>query len=463
MSLSDEQVLDRLQEGFAAAARAVPLPTPRWSGPPERRQPERSPRRVRFTAVAASLLLLAGTAVVVTQQQRGADVVARGPAPPQGVGRVQLPADPGPRGTWEPGTGPGPGLGEVVSIASDPVTSATVAVQKGSGSRWWWVVAGAGDRRLRVALDSSRQAPAALTRDGRRLAVAFPGIVRVVDLVTGVATSVETGPAAGGEPRTVSWSPDGTAVAVLRHLGDPQAIPRGPSTIEVAGPGRAARRFSALDVPGGVAWSPDGARLATTHVFPIDVRGELSGRTQVVDLATGTATFVPPAPGLVVGWQGSTLVRSAAGSRSDTGPRGGPTTTVTGPDPEGTVVFLDVDGRELRRIATPQGFLAQLGPPFDPAGRFGLVTPRRSGGEDPYAVVVDLADGTVVGELRDRRSVPYVLGLGTGTVTIAEELAGRFEVKAVDWTTGRAAPLCTLPFRDEGFTFAAGLQAVVPA
>lgn len=55
-----------------------------------------------------------------------------------------------------------------------------------------------------------------------------------------------------------------------------------------------------------------------------------------------------------------------------------------------------------------------------------------------------------------------MLGLGDGSVIIAEELVGRFEVKAVDWCTARTTPLGILPFRDEGFVFAPGSQAVLP-
>ena len=55
-----------------------------------------------------------------------------------------------------------------------------------------------------------------------------------------------------------------------------------------------------------------------------------------------------------------------------------------------------------------------------------------------------------------------MLGLGDGSVIIADELAGRFEVRAVDWRTARTTPLGILPFRDEGFVFAPGSQAVLP-
>ena len=77
--------------------------------------------------------------------------------------------------------------------------------------------------------------------------------------------------------------------------------------------------------------------------------------------------------------------------------------------------------------------------------------------------MIDLATGEEVARpVQSSPGVPYVLGLGDGSVIIAEELAGRFEVKAVDWRTSRMTPLGSLPFRDESFVFAPGSQAVLP-
>ncbi len=410
-----------------------------------------------------TLAILAGAAAVVAQRQGRADEVVVGPSSVEPAAiTVELPADKRPKGAWQPGTGPAPGLDGVRPIAQDPVTSATFAVQRGAGQRWWWLVAGAGDRRLRVALDSSRQAPAALSRDGRRLAVGFPGVSQIVDLTTGATTSIETGPADDPDPRVVSWSPDGRMVAVLRSQLDQEAGTAGPSTLEVAGSDAPARRFTTVDRPNGLAWSPDGAKLATTRVY--GAGRAVSGRSQILDLARGVATFIPPQEGLIVGWPSSGLALSAAlsGAGADN-PPGGPTTTANGPGPGGVVTFLDPDdGREVRRLPTPDGVLNQLRPPFDPDGRHGLLMPARSGGEDPYAVVIDLADGRVAGTLRDRRAIPEVLGLGRGTVIVIDELPGRLEVKAVDWSTGRSSPLCTLPFRDR-FGTDRDIGLVIPA
>ena len=91
------------------------------------------------------------------------------------------------------------------------------------------------------------------------------------------------------------------------------------------------------------------------------------------------------------------------------------------------------------------------------------VSPNSRSAGQPYAVVIDLATGEEVARpVQSSLGVPYVLGLGDGSMIIAEELAGRFEVKAVDWRTSRTTPLGTLPFRDEGFVFAPGSQAVLP-
>lgn len=59
-------------------------------------------------------------------------------------------------------------------------------------------------------------------------------------------------------------------------------------------------------------------------------------------------------------------------------------------------------------------------------------------------------------------AVPQVIGLGAGTVIVADELNGRLKVKAVDWSNGRVTPLAIMPFLDESFSFAPGTQAVLP-
>lgn len=453
MNLSDREVDDRVRSALDAAAQAVLLPTPEWPGSSEHRV-RRPLRRSLLVAIAASLMVLGGSAIFVVQRQgaTGNDLVVGPSVEGSAATSVELPVDTRPTGTWEPGTGQSPGISGVPKIARDPVSAATFAVQRGEGERWWWMVAGADDRRLRVALDSSRRAPAALSRDGRRLAVAFPGIVQIVDLTNGTETSVATGPADDPDPRVVSWSPDGKSLAVLRSPIDQETGTNGESTLEVAGPGRSARRFSTVDRPRGLAWSPDGTKLATVLVYAVGGAREdrvfVSGRTQILDVARGTATVIPPQAGLIVGWQSDGLVLSAALPRAgaDT-PPGGPTTTSDGSEPGGLIRFLTPDGKEVRRLSTPAGFLNQTRRPFDPDGRYGLLTPSQSGGEDPYAVVIDLADGRVAGTLRDRRSVPQVLGLGPGTVIVIDEFPPRMEVKAVDWSTGGSTLLCTLPFR----------------
>ena len=217
------------------------------------------------------------------------------------------------------------------------------------------------------------------------------------------------------------------------------------------------RRFSAVDAPRGIAWSSDGLRVATTRARPSTT---LLGRATVIEVASGRGVIVPPGPGVIVGWSGRALLRSVEG---DLPPSYSPEAPGGPPVRNGTVIFQDLNGKELHRYPVANGILRQLGPATDRTPAFGLVTPNSRGAGQSYAVVIDLATGEEVARpVQSSPGVPYVLGLGDGSVIIAEELAGRFEVKAVDWRTMRTTLLGTLPFRDERFVFASGSQAVLP-
>ena len=369
---------------------------------------------------------------------------------------LELPAPAGSPPAWEPARGRRPVLAELADVRGEPVTSATFAVQVGAGTHWTWVVAGAGDGRLRAALDSVAKGPGALSPDGRVLAVAFPGLLQLVDLTRGEPPrSVLTGPIEGPSPVAVAWSPDGRSVAVLRSsTSDGDSIA---ASVEIApASGAVGRRFSAVDAPLGIAWSSDGLRVATTRARP---SATSLGRTTVIEVASGRGVIVPPGAGSIVGWSGKALLRSV---EDDT-----PQSSPEGPNPpvarNGTVILQDDNGKELHRYPVANGMLRGNGPATDRTQAFGLVTPNSRSAGTPYAVVIDLTTGEEVARpVTSSLGLPYVLGLGDGSLIIAQELPGRFEVKAVDWRTSGTTPLATLPFRSESFVFAPGSQAVLP-
>jgi len=461
---TEDQLDRRLRASLDEATRLAPLANPEWPGLPLAHQPAIRPRPLWRLAAAGAALVAATATVVVVNADDGRRVTA-GP-PPATVGNpasyrsaVDLPA--GPQGSWAPGGGPRTPLGALPEVRADPTARASLAVQVGRGTRWVWAVAGADDRRVRSALDSSVAAPAALSADGRSLAVAFPGLVKVVDLTSGEVRDL-AGPLVGGPARSITWASDRAAVAVVRGADELEPGGAIPSTIEVVGLDGTVRRFTTRTRPERVEWSPDGGRLLT-------IGPGLDGSGEVIDLATGTTTAIPAGPGALVGWYDDrTLLRSQAGRPDEEKGPGAPdgSTTTSRPEPpgfrQGAILFLDLKGDVVRRLDTYGGSLAQLLPPLDPTRRYGLLGPSQGGGPLPYATVVDLQTGVAVGSLTDPRAVPYVIGLGAGTVIVADELPGRFEAKAVDWSTGRATPLAVLAFRDEGFSFAPGSQAAVP-
>ncbi len=471
--LTDDELTSRLAASLDEAAGRAALANPVWPGPsmatPAAGPPLPWPR-VLAGAMLTVALAAAATVAVISREDRSR--VSVGPPTPTTAGlssTVAVDALPGPVGSWSPGTGPRTRLGQLPALGDDPTERATLAIQVGVGTRWVWAVAGVGDRRLRSALDSSEAAPAALTGDGGRLAVAFPGLVKVVDVRSG-RVSDRPSALAGGPARAVAWSPDGGSIAVLRDVGDPLQGTSGPAVIEVLAADDAVGRFAPTAVPMGIDWSPDGRRLLTTgtHNDGPALGGASDGRAQVIDVAAGTATSLPAGRGAIVGWYDDrTLLRSAAGPPVDSRPPSPPGVTTTSlpaapGSVQGVVDFLDLDGNVVRRLDTVEGSLSQRIPPLDPSRRFGLLSPDSSGGDRPYAAVVDLQSGVTVGSLIDPRALPYVIGLGPGTVIVAGEMNGGFEVKAVDWLTGRSTPLATLPFRYERFGFSPGAQAVLP-
>ncbi len=464
--LNAEELERRLYDSLVEATRLAPLARPEWSGPSgEACVGARAGSRTWRLAIVGGAVAIAAmaAALVLTRPGDGSRVTfgpptssSAGPAPRSAV-------DPafGPPGTWAAGTGPPTPLGQVVELRADPVARASLAVQVGAGSRWVWAVAGAADRRLRSALDSSVPAPATLSADGGRLAVAFPGLVKVVDLSSGEVRDLPSY-LVGGPARYIAWSPNGRAVGVLRGGGDPQQGSAGPSIIEVLGVDGSVRRFTTA-AAAAIDWSPDGSRLLTTGAG----LGLVTGSFDVVDVSAGTAVSIPPGRGALVGWYDDrTLLRSQVGlPRQEGTPAPSGTTTTLAPrpgSPQGAIEFLDLDGNVMRRLETADGSLDQLGPPLDPTRRYGLLQVTQGGGDLPYAAVVDLETGVTVGRPTDRRAVPIVIGLGAGTVVVADELTGRFEVKAVDWVTGRATPLATLPYQDEGSRFAPSLGVALP-
>ena len=453
-----------VRQALDAAGHVVPLSRPEWRAAattsPQRRGSPRTPWRIAAAVAIVLAVGAVGIGVLGPEPTGPVRVDTAGPDPTDTavdtVG-LELPAAAGSPPVWEPAQGRRLVLAELADVRSQPVTSATFAVQVGGGIHWTWVVADAGDGRLRAALDSAATGPGALSPDGRVLAVAFPGLLQLVDLAGREAPrSVVTGPMEGPSPVAVAWSPDGRSVAVLRSPAREDDSTA--ASVEIVPEnGAVARRFSAADAPRGIAWSSDGLRVATTRARPSTTS---LGRATVIELSSGRGVIVPPGPGLIVGWSGRALLRSVEG---DLPPGYSPEAPGGPPVRNGTVIFQDLNGKELHRYPVANGTLRQLGPATDRTQAFGLVTPNGRSAGQPYAVVIDLATGEEVARpVQSSPGVPKVLGLGDGSVIIAEELAGRFEVKAVDWRTGRTTPLGTLPFRDERFVFASGSQAVLP-
>jgi len=483
--LTDAQLEARIHAALEAGASVVALDKPEWrsgsypvlsthgSSQATRRRARRPARTAALATVTVLVAVVAGLSVV-PRSPHGRHVAVVPPAPdtasapndfavlPSGSGPPQVP--------WRPGSGAPTVLGNLPDVASHPVSSATFAVQVGLGSRWSWVVAGVGSTALKVALDSSMQGPGALSPDGKQLAVAFPGLVELVDL-TGrqPIRSITTGPAASGSPIWVSWSPDSQSVAILRRGPQSTANNTAASVVEVASlSGTKVQRFSVGGGPRGLAWSPDATQLVTTGSSQAVVGptgATRFGLAVTINLVTGQGRMLPTqALGDIVGWFGPQLVRSFAGGQAIGPPTTGPVATTTAPatNPSGAVAFEDLNGRDIRSFPTVGGFLDQFGYPFDPSGNYGLIRAARSGGTDPYAWVADLRTGAAVSRLVDQTQVPYVLGLGNGTIIVADTVGGTFEVSAINWSTKVRTLLGALRFTDEGFTFLTGIQAVVP-
>ena len=430
---AEVQVVHRVAEALAAAADAVGDPTPPGLATASMR-PDRA-RWSRSDRARARLYLLPLAAVAAMTGLVVSTDVGRDRGLRSGVPSRRASAPPRP-------TGPRTELADAPELAAEP-SAASAALRLGREGHWTWFVAGTADGRWRAAVDTIDPVPAALSADGRQLAVAYPGVLRIVDLTTGVARDLDfsiierADRLPFGRPEKVSWRPGGEYVA----MGGSEAVRviivgtrEGPGpSLAGSGAGAAPNRVRRL------SWTPDGAKyvasgdrgdLVVSSVRPPDPPTPRPGGTLRYLGSASSATLTSDGP--VVGLWGGAVVVSG----------------------DGSVRVDDRFGRAVQTFATPGSVVPADVPPLTAAGDVLLVPDVASaaGAPEPvtYASVLSLSTGGIVGTLRTRVPVPLVLGMSAekrlaGAIVVLAPTPEGSVIEARSWTSDAVTRLASLP------------------
>jgi DNA-binding SARP family transcriptional activator len=292
-------------------------------------------------------------------------------------------------------------IGGLRAIAFAAHGTRLVTTGADGATRVWDVETGALQLELLAPVGQGPPLAPAFDADGSLLAVAWPDrdLVEVHDVATGaVVFEVRSVPA----PVSLSFAPDGSGLAVVSGIDATGVVVRidgGHDPIPLSGPAHPLT---------GVAWSPDGAHIATWS---------REDGACIADARTGMVQLTLPSPAGIAG-----LVWSPDAERVVT----------AGTDGSATVWQVDDHvPRELLRLATQDARLGITGLTFSPDGTH--VATAHAGDTALRVWDVQPVVGWLAGPGSDGRSVIDAdvdelvdLARGALTRTLTDEECGRF-------------------------------------
>lgn len=219
-----------------------------------------------------------------------------------------------------------------------------------------------------VMVSGARESPS-IDRSGTRLAFVAPDGIYVANPDGSNATLVP-----GVSGNRLSWSPDGTRLAVGKRYGDfyPSVV-----IVTLATGHLDTLHLASGLLPAAATWSPDGSRLL------VEVGGTTAGAGILSTRADGSdaRVVVPPPRTSGFGW-----VRDASWSPDGRG------IVYAQSDSTGSDIWTAAaDGSNPGKLSTPPGFF-KVEPVWSPSGKAIAFSYQAPGG--PYDVMVVPLDGT---------------------------------------------------------------------
>lgn len=425
-----ERLEDRLRDALDLLTERVPLRDA--DGPPPRRTPGRTPaattRRRLPPVLALAAAVVVGLILLESLGHTSHESLQQVTGPPDtSITAETAAAPPSP-------TAPRPAYPDAPTVSASPLSRAMLAFGYGTQGHWTWFVVDGADHGVRAAADlpisgDVGNGGAALSPDGRLLAYsvladATPGAVPVTPqvVVVDLRSGHETRFAADATLGPGAWSPDGARLAW---------VDRATHHLVVAGSdGRPAAAIPVAEGRTTVAWSPDGGRMAVAGCLD-KASLQLSCPPSIVDAGTLVARDLPEpmAAGVVWSPDGRELVDGDAA----------------------VPTFVAADGSGRRQLPDV-GSTFPLDHLFSPDGGRMLVRPSRSGLRQPYARVVDVADGGIRAEPSDPDEVPTVLGWkGDQALLVARDEPGAIVLYAVPLDGSARQRLVSVTIHKEDF------------